>query len=452
MRIDRSTRVRPGAVCRRAAPCYPLGTQAARRFASRVPRAPDERHVLLMVTNHRPRRHTILAPARRRRQLPCALLGVALLFAGACARDAQQEAPPPPEVTVAQPVEREVGVDLQATGTVTGVETVEVRARVQGFVEQIHFRAGSVVAEGDLLFTIDPRPFRARLAQAEADLAGREATLQLARSNLAKAKALAKSQVMAAQELDTRTAESAKADADVALARANVDAARLDLAYTEVRAPIGGRIGRNLVDKGALVGAADPTLLATIVNDARVYVYFDVSERQMPGFLRGRQVLDAAAGATPQPVLLARADESDFAHAGAIDSADNRLDADTGTLRIRAVFDNPDRAIVPGTFVRLKIPTGREQAMLVPDLAVGTDQGGRYVLVVGDGNVVERRGVEVGALSDRLRRITRGLDREQWVVVNGLQRARPGTAVAPQRSTAEALLEGAPNTPSGTAG
>ena len=116
------------------------------------------------------------------------------------------------------------------------------------------------------------------------------------------------------------------------------------------------------------------------------------------------------------------------------------------------MFDNPDRAIVPGTFVRLKIPTGREQAMLVPDLAVGTDQGGRYVLVVGDGNVVERRGVEVGALADRLRRITRGLDREQWVVVNGLQRARPGTAVAPQRSTAEALLEGTPNTPSGTAG
>lgn len=382
----------------------------------------------------------------------CAALG-ATLAASACARDAQQEAPPPPEVTVALPVEREVGVDLQATGTVTGVETVEVRARVQGFIDQIHFAAGSVVAEGDLLFTIDPRPFHARLAQADAELAGREATLQLARSNLAKAKALAKSQVMAAQELDTRTAEFAKAEADVALARANVDAVKLDLAYTEVRAPISGRIGRNLVDKGALVGAADPTLLATIVNDARVYVYFDVSERQMPGFLRGRTSVRGAADAgEPQPVLLARADETSFVHAGAIDSADNQLDSDTGTLRIRAVFDNADRAIVPGTFVRLKIPTGREQAVLVPDLAVGTDQGGRYVLVVGDGNVVERRGVEVGALVDRLRRITRGLDREQWVVVNGLQRARPGTAVAPQRSTVEALLERAPNTPAGAAG
>lgn len=397
------------------------------------------------------RRPPTAVSRRRAVRALCVALGTTLV-AGACARDVQQEAPPPPEVTVAQPVEREIGLDLQATGTVTGVETVEVRARVQGFIEQIHFAAGSVVAEGDLLFTIDPRPFRARLAQADAELAGREATLQLARSNLAKAKALAKSQVMAAQELDTRTAEFAKAEADVALARANVDAAKLDLAYTEVRAPISGRIGRNLVDKGALVGAADPTLLATIVNDARVYVYFDVSERQMPGFLRGRTSAHGAPDAAPLPVLLARADESGFAHAGTIDSADNQLDADTGTLRIRAVFDNADRAIVPGTFVRLKIPTGREPAVLVPDLAVGTDQGGRYVLVVGDGNVVERRGVEVGALVDRLRRITGGLDRDQWVVVNGLQRARPGAPVAPQRSTVEALLETAPNTPAGTAG
>lgn len=402
---------------------------------------------------HRPRTLSSVVPARpgRCRVLGCVL--AAALLAGGCAGEVPQELPPPPEVTVARPVEREIGVDLQATGTVTGVETVEVRARVQGFVEQIHFRAGSVVAEGDLLFTIDPRPFRARLAQAEAELAGREATLQLARSNLAKAKALAKSQVMAAQELDTRTAEFDKAAADVALARANVDAAQLDLAWTEVRAPIGGRIGRNLVDKGALVGAADPTLLATIVNDTRVYVYFDVSEKQMLDFLRARPGTPDGGDARPaQPVLLARADETEFARRGTIDSADNQLDADTGTLRIRAVFDNPDRAVVPGTFVRLKIPTGREQAVLVPDLAVGTDQGGRYVLVVGDGDVVERRAVEVGALVDRMRRITSGLDREQWVVVNGLQRARPGAPVVPQRSTAEAQLEGPQRTQPGAAG
>lgn len=390
----------------------------------------------------------------------CALLGATLL-ASACARDLAPEAPPPPEVTVAQPVEREIDLELQATGTVTGLETVEVRARVQGFVEQIHFHAGSIVREGELLFTIDPRPFRARLAQAEAELAGKNASLQLAQSNLAKARALAKSQVMAAQELDTRTAEYDRALADVALARANVDAAKLDLAYTEVRAPIGGRIGRNLVDKGALVGAADPTLLATIVNDARVYVYFDVSERDMLDGLRGGQGTRAAAGGAPgtadapgdaQAVLLARTGDVGFAHRGTIDSSDNQLDPDTGTLRIRAVFDNPERAIVPGTFVRLKIPTGRERAMLVPDLAVGTDQAGRYVLVVGDANVVERRGVEVGTLVDRMRRVTTGLDRDAWIVVNGLQRARPGMPVAPQRSTVEALLERAPSTPPGTAG
>ena len=247
----------PGVVCRRAAPCYPLGTQA--RSSLLVPRAAR--------TGRAPRSHGHDSPAAQaydprsgatpQERLPCALLGVTLLATGRvrAARRAA-EAPPPPGVTVAQPVEREVGVDLQATGTVTGVETVEVRARVQGFVEQIHFRAGSVVAEGDLLFTIDPRPFRARLAQAEADLAGREATLQLARSNLAKAKALAKSQVMAAQGSTRRGVR--EAGGRRSRWRANVDAkARLDLAYTEVRAPIGGRIrAQSGRQRGALVGAA----------------------------------------------------------------------------------------------------------------------------------------------------------------------------------------------------
>jgi len=391
----------------------------------------------------RPFRVRIVQPLR------AAAVAVALAL-HACGGGVEQMPPPPPEVTVAQPVEREISVDLEATGTVTGLETVEVRARVQGFVEKVHFRAGSIVEEGEPLFTIDPRPFRARLAQAEAELAGKEATLQLARSNLGKAKALAKNQVMAEQELDTRTAQFDQAAADVALARANVETARLDLSYTEVRAPIGGRIGRNLVDQGALVGASDPTLLATIVNDARVYAYFDVSERQMLDYLRGnptaRQVSDSAQ--PPQAVFLARADQEGFPYRGTIDSADNQLDPDTGTLRIRAVFDNADRSIVPGTFVRLKVPMSRERAVLVPDLAIGTDQAGRYVLVVGDDNVVERRGVEVGTLVDRMRHVVDGVTPAQWIVVNGLQRARPGMPVAPQRSTAEAQLE----RPAGAAG
>ena len=302
------------------------------------------------------------------------LLACAPLLASGCGGGVEQAAPPPPEVTVAQPIEREISVDLEATGSVTGLETVEVRARVQGFVEKVHFRAGSIVAAGELLFTIDPRPFRARLAQAEAELAGKEASLQLARSNLGKAKALAKNQVLAEQELDTRTAQFDQGIADVALARANVESARLDLAYTEVRAPIGGRIGRNLVDQGALVGAGDPTLLATIVNDARVFAYFDVSERQMLDYLRSnptaRQVSDSAQ--PPQPVFLAMADQTGYPHQGVIDSADNQLDAETGTLRIRAVFDNPERTIVPGTFVRLRVPMGREQA------GAGPGPRGRY--------------------------------------------------------------------------
>lgn len=381
-------------------------------------------------------------PSGVRRHIEPRVWLVAVVAATACASGAP-EAPPqaPPEVTVAQPLEREISVDLEATGTVTGVETVEVRARVQGFIAEIHFRAGSIVRAGDLLFTIDPRPFRARLAQAEADLAGKEARLDLAESNLRKAKALATKQVLADQELETTTAQHAQALADVALARANLEAASLDLSYTEVRAPIGGRIGRNLVDQGALVGASEPTLLATIVNDAQVYVYFDVSERQMLDYLSANPAARQASGEQPrQPVHVARADEEGFPHEGWIDSADNQLDVETGTLRIRAVLPNADRAIVPGTFVRLRIPTSRERAVLVPDVAVSSDQAGRFVLVVGAGNLVERRPVTVGPLVERMRRIVAGVAPDQWVVVNGLQRARPGLEVMPQRSTVEAQL------------
>lgn len=363
-----------------------------------------------------------------------------MLVAG-CGGPTEIPAPPPPQVTVAQPIEREITMDLEATGTVTGFETVEIRARVQGFISEIHFRAGSVVQAGDLLFTIDPRPFRARLAQAEAELAGKEAALKLAASNLRKAKELAGRRVLADQELDTTTAQHEQALADVALARANLDATRLDLSYTEVRAPISGRIGRNLVDRGALVGASEPTLLATIVNDEQVYAYFDVSERQILDYLRANP--DARRGSGDgerQRVFAALNGEEGHPHEGWIDSADNQLDVETGTLRIRAVLPNPERRIIPGSFVRLRVPTGRERALLVPDLAVSSDQAGRYVLVVDDRNVVERRAVRIGVLVDRLRRVVDGLDADQWIVVNGIQRARPGSPVVPQRSTVEAQL------------
>ncbi len=377
------------------------------------------------------------------------------LLLGACSRGQDGfVAPPPPEVTVARPIEREVAVDMEATGRVTGRKTVEVRARVKGFVERVHFQAGSTVREGDLLFTIDPRPFRARLAQADADLAGRVASLGLAESNLAKARALSKSQVLAVQDLDTRIAERDQEAAGVAGARANGEAARLELSYTEVHAPIAGRIGRTRVDQGALVGANDATLLATIVNDVEVYVYFDVSERQLLDYLRAnpqaRQGSDGgpaagSRGAAPrQPVLVARADEDGFVHPGWIDSADNQVDAQTGTLRIRAVVANPDRAIVPGTFVRVRVPVARETGLLVPDVAVGSDQAGRYVLVVDEQGIVERRAVRVGPASERLRRVLSGVEPEQWVVVNGLQRARPGAKVTPLRSTVDAQGQATP--------
>lgn len=362
---------------------------------------------------------------------------IALTLPGCRRAKNEYHPPPPPTVTVALPVQREVSDELIFTGMTAGVEVNEVRARVQGFVDAIHFRPGTTVMPGDLLFTIDPRPFRAKLAEARAQLAGREAELKLAEVTLERARQAAERGAVSDIELRQSQAGSEQARAAVDLAKARVDAEMLQLEFTQVRALIAGQISRNFVDVGALVGAGGATLLATIVSDEKIYAYFDINERELQRLMREHPKDPDGSGR--RPVELALSEDEGFPHRGVFDSADNQVNPDTGTIRCRAVFENEGRRIVPGMFARVRVELGSRRALLMPNIALSLDQKGAFALVVNDEGVVARRDVVAGPLYGRLRRIDSGLNPSDWIVVNGVQRARPGEKVAPERTTVEAL-------------
>jgi membrane fusion protein, multidrug efflux system len=354
-----------------------------------------------------------------------AMAGAALL--AGCGSN-QYEAPPPPAVTVAKPVEREVTTYGEFTGRTVSVEAVDVRARVQGYLKSTHFKPGTDVQKGALLFVIEPDLYQARVERAQADLARVEAQARAAGEQLAITQAIFQRNAGSKADLVQKTQARDEALADVAHARADLAAARLDLSYTHIYAPISGRIDRTYVDVGNLVGSGEATVLATIVRERPIYAYFDLSERDLllyPDLLKG----GAPVGEQPMPVYLGLLDEDGTPRQGVLDYRSNRVDASTGTLELRAVFPNTDGRIVPGLFVRLHVPFARGRALLVPDEAVLADQGGRYVLVVGDGDIVQQRRVEVGAVVDRLRVIESGLAVTERVIVDGLQRARPGSSV-----------------------
>lgn len=365
---------------------------------------------------------------------------IALLLAASMAAGCKEQkknefvAPPPPTVTVAHPIERVVENAWEFTGSTEAIETVEVRARVSGFIDKIHFDADRMVTAGQLLFTIDPRIFESKLAQSQANVEVKRADLKLAEVNLQRVKELFASKAASEFEVTERTANFERAQADVKLAEALVTSDKLNVEWAQVKAPITGRISRNLVDRGALVGQDGPTLLATIVNDEKIYVYFNVSDRDMLEYLnmhpKAREI-DANERHAERKIFMALGDETGYPREGLLDSAEPKVDPDTGTLRLRAVFSNPNRLVPPGLFVRVKMPKNTQNSMLIADIAVGTDQGGRNVLVVNDKNIVERRGVTVGAVVGHMRRIEKGLLLTDRVVINGLQRARPGAVVNP---------------------
>lgn len=342
--------------------------------------------------------------------------------------------PPPPEVTVAHPTTDEVVDSIEFTGTTRATATVNLRARVNGYLEQIKFDDGQAVNEGDLLFVIEQAPFEVALASAKAALQKAHAALQLAEANHARTAELFQRKVVTQQEVDVQKANLAGAQADVAAAEAQVRQAELNLQYTEIRAPLNGRIGRHLIDKGNLI-QAEQTQLAVIESIDPIQAYFNVSE---PDLLRFMEMLRENKLPDPEkhpPVLyLQLGNETGFPHKGHLDYRELGVDPTTGTILRRAVFPNPDHALIPGLFARLRAPIGQpEPKLLVEERALGADQRGQYVLVVNDENVVEYRSVKTGiAVGDR-RVIQDGIDKDDWIVVNGLQRARPGSKVSPQQ-------------------
>lgn len=357
-----------------------------------------------------------------------------------CSEKAQVAAPPPAEVIVSHPLKKEVIQYLEFTGTTAALEFVEIRARVEGWLESIHFEPGSQVKKGDLLFVIDPRPFKAQVDQSEASLKGKEADLQLKQANLRRAQQLLSSASISQLQYDIENANEAVAVAQVGIAKADLEKAKLDLAYSQVTAPTNGRVSRNYVDIGNLVGAREKTLLTEIVNDSSVYVYFDISERDILMLLRKFPRIESEASTDKDKPLafLQLADEAGYPHKGIIDFFESRVDPSTGTLRGRATFSNDDRLLVPGLFGRIRVPIEQKEAFLVPELAVGVSQAGRYVLVINKDQIVEQRLVKTGQLEGTLRVVEEGLAKDEWVVVNAIQRARPGTKVRPKESAISA--------------
>jgi RND family efflux transporter MFP subunit len=368
-------------------------------------------------------------------------------FLSACSEDkssAQTAAPPPPPVTVAKPVKKLISDFDEYVGRFVAVDYVEVRARVSGYLEGIHFTDGQMVKAGDRLFTIDRRPFQAALDQAKASVAQAEANLAYAESDLERGQNLVPGTSITQQTLDQRIQAKRVAQANVTAQEAAARQAELDLQFTELTAPISGRIGDRRVSIGNLVTggtSGNTTLLATITSVDPIRFEFTMDEASFLRYLRAASA--AQAGSVDRgisiPAKLKLLDEKDFIHEGRIDFVDNAIDTSSGTIRGRAVFKNPDGKLTPGMFGRIRIAASPPaEALLVPDTAIGTEQVRKFVYAVGSDNVATPKYVTLGPVVDGLRVITAGLSPDDDVIVNGLMRVRPGVKVTPQQAAAEA--------------
>ncbi|MQA29482.1 MAG: efflux RND transporter periplasmic adaptor subunit [Luteitalea sp.] len=353
-----------------------------------------------------------------------------------CARpSAQPGAPPPPKVTVAEVVGRPITEWDEFTGRLEAVNTVAVRPRVSGYVSSVNYTEGRVVTRGDLLFQIDPRPFQAEVDRLRAERGRSDAVADRAGSELERAERLRAEDAMSREEFDRRAAFAREVKAQTAAVDAALAAAELNLEFTRVTAPITGRVGRAIVTEGNLVstGPGEATLLTTLVSIDPIHAHFDADERI---FLKYQELAKEGrrgnARTSRQTIRMALAGEDGFPRQGHLDFLDNRLDASTGTIRGRAIFENPTGDLVPGLFVRLLLPgTNSYQGLLIQDRAVGTDLDKRFVFVVKPDRTVEYRAVTLGPLVDGLRVVRTGLEDGDQIVVSGLQRIRPGAAIDP---------------------
>jgi RND family efflux transporter MFP subunit len=351
-----------------------------------------------------------------------------------CAAPNKYAPPPPPDVKAGMPQVKAITIYAYFTGNTQASEMVELRAQVQGYLESIHFTDGDDVKQGDLLFVIDPRPYQAKLEQAKADLESSKANEIRAAAIYKRAQGLIESKAASQEEVETKRGDWEVARAAVVQAEAKVKEAKLNLDYTEIHAPISGRISRRFADVGNLV-QPNLTVLTTIYRYNPMYVYFTVSEIQHLEYIKKqREQQKLSSGKIAHPVAIGTADEEGYPHEGTIEFADNTVDPGTGTLQIRGSFVNPPPYVLtPGLFVRVRVPMAiQENALLVPEQALGENQGGQYVLVIHPDNVVEQRPVKVGASVDSLRVIEKGLTAGERIVIEGLQQARPGGKVNPK--------------------
>jgi multidrug efflux system membrane fusion protein len=363
---------------------------------------------------------------------------VAVLLLGGCNQSTGTQAPAPPEVSVAQVLEKRVKDWDEFTGRLQAVESVEIRPRVSGYIDKVAFAEGSLVKQGDLLFVIDPRPYQAEYDRANADLKRYKTALELARVELTRVEHLKESGAVSQEELDERKSTVAQAEANVGASQASLESAALNLSFTRVTSPIAGRVSRAEVTRGNLVtgGINGGTLLSSVVSIDPIYLYFDADEQS---YLRYTQTA-AHSGAglnghdAGNPVMVGLANEDGFPHAGAVDFVDNQLNPQTGTIRARAVLQNKDGRFTPGLFARVQLlGSGEYSAILIEDRAVNTDQSQKYVLLLGANNQIEYRKVTLGRVVDGLRIVRAGLKAGDVIVVNGAQRVHPGVTVTPQR-------------------
>ena len=365
------------------------------------------------------------------------VLSLALALAS-CGDSGKPAGPSAPTVTVAKPVQRSLVDYDEYVGRFIAVDSVEVRARVSGYLDQVHFQDGQIVKQGDLLFTVDKRPFQTSLDQAKANLSQARANLAFTEADLARAQQLVGNKTITEQTFEQRTQAKRVAEASVAAQEAAVRQASLDLEFTELRAPVTGRIGDRRVSPGNLVTGGtggNTTLLATIVSLDPIRFEFTFDEASYLRYERlSRDGKDVTGREGSVLVTLKLIDENGFGHAGRMDFVDNVIDRSSGTIRGRAVFTNAAGLFTPGMFGRVRVPgSPTYQALLVPDLAIGTEQARKFVLIVDGDNIVQQKYVTLGQSVDQLRVIKDGLQPDDRVVVNGLMRARPGAKVNPQQ-------------------
>jgi len=369
------------------------------------------------------------------RHLMWGLIPMFFVVFAACGEKAAYTPPPPPKVTVSQPRKRPVTDYLELTGNTQAINTVQLRARVEGYLEKVHFHDGDLVKKGQLLFLIQQNTYQAKLQQAKADILTQKARLFHAQTELTRYSKLLKEKAASQVDVDQWQYERDAAKAALLAAEAQRDLAQLNLDYTRVTSPFDGRVDRRLKDPGNLVGSGESTVLSEVNQIAPIYIYFTINERDLLRLMGGTRLSPEAASKKKLPLSFGLANEKGYPHEGHLDFAAISVTPTTGTLLLRGIAPNKERTVMPGLYARVRVPVGEKKAaVVIPVPALGFDQQGPYVLVVNAKNVVERRSVTLGTQVDGLRVIDEGLQGDEWVVVEGVLKGSPGRPVRPEKA------------------